>query len=82
MQVEDIESINRQVGELSIQMDIKKEMRNRATIGELTVVKRRPWRSTIKIVDDPMSPWKRPRQKYTRQALDYTSLGERQKIWI
>ena len=75
MQAEDIESINRQVSELSIQMDIKKEMRNRATVGELTVVKRRPWRSTIKIVDDPLSPWKRPRQKYTRQALDYTILG-------
>ena len=79
MQTEDIENLSSRVAELTAELNIKKEMRNRVSIGELTVVKRKPWRSTIKIVDDPQSPWKMPRQKFRRQALDYTILG---KIFI
>ena len=75
MQTEDIENLSGRVAELTAELDIKKEMRNRASIGELTVVKKTPWRSTIKIVDDPQSPWKQPRHKFRRQALDYTILG-------
>ena len=75
MQTEDIENLSGRVSELTAELDIKKEMRNRASIGELTVVKKTPWRSTIKIVDDPQSPWKQPRHKFRRQALDYTILG-------
>ena len=75
MQTEDIENLSGRVAELTAELDIKKEMRNRASIGELSVVKKTPWRSTIKIVDDPQSPWKQPRHKFRRQALDYTILG-------
>ena len=75
MQTDDIENLSGRVAELTAELDIKKEMKNRVSIGELSVVKRKPWRSTIKIVDDPQSPWKMPRQKFRRQALDYTILG-------
>ena len=27
------------------------------------------------MVDDPLSDWKKPRPRYSRQALDYTILG-------
>ena len=40
MQTEDIENLAGRVAELSADLDIKKEMRNRVTLGELTVVKR------------------------------------------
>ena len=75
MQTDDIENLSGRVAELTEELDIKKEMKNRVSIGELSVVKRKPWRSTIKIVDDTQSPWKMPRQKFRRQALDYTILG-------
>ena len=75
MQTEDIENLSGRVAELTAELNIKKEMRNRVSIGEVSVVKRKPWRSTIKIVDDPQSPWKMPRQKFRRQAIDYTILG-------
>ena len=76
LQCDDIENLNKEVKEISVTLDIKKERRNRVTLGELTVMKRRPSRSLIKVVDDPLSDWKKPRGRYRRQGLDYTVLGE------
>jgi len=73
-QTEDIESISRQVKEIDLELDIKKEMRNRVTIGELTTTKTKPWRSFIKVVDDHTSNWKKPKPKFNRKALDFTML--------
>ena len=75
-QTEDIESISRQVKEIDLELDIKKEMRNRVTIGELTTTKTKPWRSFIKVVDDHTSNWKKPKPKFNRKALDFTMLGD------
>ena len=77
LQVDDIENLGKQVKEISVTLDIKKEKRNRVSLGELTVMKRRPLRSVIKVVDNPHSDWKKPRARYRRQGLDYTVLGER-----
>ena len=57
LQTDDIEMLGKQVKEISVELDIKKEMRNRVTMGELTITKRKPWRNIIKIVDDPLSEW-------------------------
>ena len=76
--MEDIERLGKQVKEISVELDIKKEMRNRVTLGELTIIKRKPWRNIIKIVDNPLSQWKKPQYKYRRQAVDFTMLGELQ----
>ena len=76
LQSDDIQSLGKQVKEISVELDIKKEMRNRVTLGELTIIKRKPWRNIIKIVDNPLSQWKKPQYKYRRQALDFTMLGE------
>ena len=73
--MDDIDLLLKQSKEISVELDIKKEMRNRVTLGELTIIKRRPWRNIIKIVDDPLSEWKKPQFKYRRQALDFTMLG-------
>ena len=75
LQVDDIDNLGKQVKEISVELDIKKEMRNRVTLGELTIIKRKPWRNIIKIVDNPLSEWKKPQFKYRRQALDLTLLG-------
>ena len=75
MQMDDLELVGKQVKEISVELDIKKEMRNRVTLGELTIIKRKPWRNIIKIVDNPLSDWKKPQLKYRRQALDFTILG-------
>ena len=73
MQTEDITNMSRRVREMSVELDIKNEKRNRATISELHVPRTMEW-SSIKIVDDPSSKWKNPRSKYRRQALDYSLL--------
>ena len=57
MQTDDIEMLGKQMKEISVELDIKKEMRNRVTMGELNITKRKPWRNIIKIVDDPLSEW-------------------------
>merc|ERR1711892_227001 len=43
-------------------------------MGELSTPKRKPSRSTIKVVDDPHSHWKIPPPRYRRQELDYKIL--------
>lgn len=74
LQMDDIDLLLKQAKEISVELDIKKEMRNRVTLGELTIIKRKPWRNIIKIVDHPLSDWKKPQLKYRRQALDFTLL--------
>ena len=81
LQSDDIENVGKQVKEISVELDIKKEMKNRVTLGELTVIKRKPWRNIIKVVDNPNSDWKKPRGRYRREALDFTILGGHWAGW-
>ena len=74
MQVEDIERLGRHVKEISLQTEMKKEMKDRLTMGELSTPKKQPSWSTIRVVDDPHSHWKTPPPKFRRQELDFTIL--------
>ena len=82
LQMDDVKSLGKQVKEISVELDIKKELRNRVTVGELTNIKKKPWRNIIKIVDNPLSQWKKPQYKYRRQALDFRMLGNMKRNLI
>lgn len=74
MQIEDVDHLGRQVKEIALQTEMKKEMKNRLTMGDLSTPKKVPSRSTIKVVDDPHSHWKIPPPRFRRQELDYKIL--------
>ena len=74
MQIEDVDNIARQLKEISLQVEMKKERKNRLGMGELSSLKKKPNWSVIKSVDDPNSHWKKPAARYRRQALDFKIL--------
>ena len=63
------------VKELTVELDIKSEMRSRVSMGQLTCVTQKPDHSLTRIVDDHQSKWKRAQPRYRRQAVDYKRLG-------
>merc|ERR1719192_92060 len=76
LQCDDLDRLGSAVGELAIQLEMKREKKSRKIMSKLAQEKKEaPW-STIAVVDDPESPWKKVQPKYHRTPIDFTVLDD------
>lgn len=76
LQCDDLDRLGSAIGELGIQLEMKRERKSREIMSKLAQRKEEvPW-STIAVIEDPDSPWKKVPPKYHRTPIDFTILDD------
>jgi len=76
LQCDDLDRLGSAIGEMGIQLEMKREKKSRVIMSKLAQHREEaPW-STIAVIEDPDSPWKKVPPKYHRTPIDFTILDD------